>query len=188
MLRKDLKMKKFFPAVIMSLVFTGLLVSQMLINGQELSAAKIEKNKERFSVFEHQFSKLKDRTTKGKDVLLKDIKAPIVIVNFWASWCQPCISEFKTLNSLIDKFEDKVFVLGINNDDEDALKNIAKIEKKYGLKFDSLKDIEGKYANQFNITKIPSTIVYHKGKVIKISEKEFNFMSEDFVNLLKSKL
>lgn len=181
-------MKKFFPAILISLMFTTLMVSQMLINGQELSASKIEKNKERFTIYENQFSKLTVKTTQGSKVKLSKLHEPIVIVNFWASWCRPCITEFKSLNKLIKKFEGKVFVLGINNDSENPLKAIKKIEKEYSLKFESVKDTEGDVASKFSITKIPSSIIYHKGKVIQFSGNEYDFMNDDFIKLIENKI
>ncbi len=178
-------MKKFFPVIFIAGVFVSMLISQMLINGQELSASRLDKNRERYSIYENQYANLKAKTTHGKDVILKNVKNPIVIVNFWASWCRPCISEFKSLNRLIETYGDKVFVLGINNDTEEATRAIKKVEKEYKLKFESIKDTEGKYASLFNVTKVPSTIVFHDGKVLTSSEKEFDFMSDDFQNLIK---
>lgn len=181
-------MKKFLPAIFISFVFTLMLVSQMLINGQELSASRIEVNRERFSLYEDKFHKLKATDTKGNLINLKEEKAPIVIVNFWASWCTPCIAEFESLNKLKDKFGDKIKIIGINNDTEEPLKAVKKIESKYKLSFNSISDPNGDYAEAFNISKVPSSIVYHNGKVIKFSGKEFDFMSEEFISLLKSKI
>ena len=139
-------MKKFLPAIAISFVFTGLMVSQLVINGQELSASLVEKNKARFALFDDQFQNLKDKAFSGNIIELKTRKEPIVIVNFWASWCKPCIAEFKSLNALLNKFPGKIFVLGINNDTEEPMKAVAKINDKYQLQLDSLVDAKGSYA------------------------------------------
>lgn len=180
-------MKKFLPAFAISFVFTALLVSQININGQDLSASLTEKDKSKFSLFENQFSTLQDTVDTGEKIDLKAIKEPIVIVNFWASWCKPCIAEFKTLNALLDKYPDKVFVLGINNDTDSPKKAVAKIKDEYSLKFNSIIDTEGNYADKFKILSVPSSIVYHKGKVVKYIKKEYDFMSEEFTSLIEEK-
>jgi len=185
---EKLRMKKILPAIAISFVFTALMVSQLLINGQELSASQTEKNKSRYSLFEDQFVKLNDTTASGKTIELRKIKEPIVILNFWASWCKPCLAEFPTLNNLIKKFPKKIMVLGINNDTESAKKQVTKIQQKHSLLFESVLDAEGSYADKFKIMSVPSSIVYHKGKVIKFIKKEFNFMSEEFVSLLEDKI
>lgn len=181
-------MKKLLPSIFIAIVFTALMVSQMLINGQELSASKLELGSEKTSFLEDKFSKFDAVTSKSEKIDLKKINSPIIILNFWASWCTPCIAEFESLNKLILKFGEKIKVIGINNDTEDALKAISKIENKYGLKFSSIPDEEGKFAEMFNVSRIPSTIVYHKGKVIKFSEKEFDFMNEQFTDMINKKL
>lgn len=179
-------MKKFFPVIILSFVFTMLVVSQMVINGEELSASRLDKNKEKYALFESEFSKLKVSTTKGSEIEFSKVEKPVVIVNFWASWCQPCVREFQSLNKLLGEYDKKIMVVGVNNDSEDALKKIKKAEAKYGLKFESISDVKSEMASKFNISRIPSTIVFHKGKVIKFADKEFNFMDPEFVKTIKN--
>lgn len=181
-------MKKFFPAVLLAFLFTAMMVSQMLINGEELSASKMSKVEEKHGLFESEFSKLEIKTTKGTKIKLSERSEPIVIVNFWASWCQPCVREFKSLNQLLEKYQDKVYVIGINNDTERPLKAIKKIENEYGLKFESMSDVDSEIASKFNVNRIPSSFVFYKGKVLTFAEKEFNFMDEDFLKKLDKKL
>ena len=181
-------MKKIYPSIAIVFIFGVVMVLQMVIHGQKLTANKIEDSVERYSVFENQFSTLKLETTKGTKIELAKLKEPIVILNFWASWCAPCVKEFGTLNKLLEKFPGKIKVIGINNDDENPKKKIKKMEIKYKLKFESVVDPGGKYASLFNIKKIPAGVVYHKGKIIQFSNEEFDFMSDDFVSKVQSRL
>lgn len=181
-------MKKIYPSIAIVLVFGLLMVLQMVVHGQKLTANKIENSVERFSVFENEFSKLKLKTTKGTNFVGSSVKSPIVILNFWASWCAPCIKEFGSLNKLIEKYPKKIKVIGINNDDESPKKNIKKMEKKYSLLFESIEDANGSVASAFNIKKIPAALVYYKGKVIHFSNEEFDFMDKKFLAKIESKL
>jgi thiol-disulfide isomerase/thioredoxin len=160
----------------------------MIINGQDLSASKLDSEKERFLVYENQYQAFKYQTTKGTKINLSLEKTPIVIINFWASWCRPCISEFKGMNALVSKYPNKIKIIGINNDVDDALKAIKKIETKYKLKFESIENESGSLAELFNVTSVPATIVYHNGKVIEFSNTEYDFMNEKFIKLIESKL
>lgn len=55
----------------------------------------------------------------GNDVSLSDYKGKVVLVNFWATWCEPCRTEIPWLIDLQHKYADKGFViLGIALDDE----------------------------------------------------------------------
>ena len=181
-------MKKVFPTLIVALVFCCLVVVQMLVHGQKLTAVNITANSEKFSAFESQFTKLKGSTTRGTEVDLNKVDEPIVVVNFWASWCKPCISEFGSLKKLKESYPGQVQILGINNDTEDQLKAIKKIETKYELNFESMADTEGSIAEAFNVTRVPASIIFHKGKVIYFANKETDFQSEELQSIIKSKL
>jgi thiol-disulfide isomerase/thioredoxin len=53
----------------------------------------------------------------GKAVSLSGLKGKVVMINFWATWCPPCVAEIPRLNALAEKFHDRGFeVLGINVD------------------------------------------------------------------------
>lgn len=56
----------------------------------------------------------------GKMVRLSDLNDTIVVVNFWASWCAPCVKEFPSLKHLVEKMNHKVKVLAVSNDDQKA--------------------------------------------------------------------
>jgi len=53
----------------------------------------------------------------GQAVSLAGLKGKVVLINFWATWCPPCVAEIPRLNTLAEKFHDGGFeVLGINDD------------------------------------------------------------------------
>jgi thiol-disulfide isomerase/thioredoxin len=182
-------MKKFFPAVSISLIFASLLVVFMTFSGSKTIAQKVSPKKQKYSGYESVFSKMKAKTTKGTVVSSKALKGKVVIFNFWASWCRPCLSEFSALNKLIAKIESKnLVVIGINNDDEEPLKEIKKTETRYKLKFESINDLDYGLTSKFLIQKIPATIVFKDEKVIFYSNEEYDFMNEDFVEKIKKAL
>lgn len=181
--------KKIFPILAIFTFFVTVMVLQMSLNGNYTSAQKTSITEEKSKAYEEIFNNLKLETTKGSVFELKDINQDLVILNFWASWCQPCVSEFKALNELVDMFSsEQLLVVGINNDDEEPLKNIKKVEKKYNLKFESVMDVDSDIAGKYRINNIPASVVYYKGKVIHFVNKEFDFVNDGFVDLLKSKI
>ncbi|WP_455509715.1 TlpA family protein disulfide reductase [Butyricimonas paravirosa] len=57
------------------------------------------------------------RDTEGKEVSLKQFKGKYVVIDVWASWCQPCKQEFPHLKELEEKYKDKNIVfVGISSD------------------------------------------------------------------------
>ena len=182
-------MKKLLPTLFLVIMFSVMTIAYMVLNGQELSASKAKKESEKYVTYETQYQKITLKTTKGSEYKLSDYKDQVVILNFWASWCQPCLSEFATLKKLVTKYpKDKLLVIGINNDEEEPLKQISKIEKKLSLNFESVIDKNSKITSSFYISAIPASIAFYNGKVIHYVNKEFNFMNESFVDKLDNYL
>ena len=159
----------------------------MSLSGRVSNASKIGEEKSIYSLFESNFQKLDLKTSQNTQIKMSEIKQPIIILNFWASWCLPCVAEFKSLNKLIEQFSNtELLVLGINNDDENPVKAVKKMEDKYSLKFESV--IDDTLASKFMISRIPASIVFYRGKVIHYVNEEFDFSSDTFVQKLKKAL
>lgn len=182
--------KKIFPFLFIVFGFAFFMVLQMYIEKKEVGASNVNKSESKYSVYEGLFHTLVVKTVKeNKKVKLSEIKEPIVILNFWASWCLPCVSEFKALNKLIEIMpEHSLKVIGISNDDEKPRKTVLKTMNKHALMFDSVLDPESELTSKFLVSAIPATIVFHKGKVIHFVNKEFNFASKEFISKLKGYL
>lgn len=180
-------MKKVFPFLALIVVTIFFITSEVVIKTQSTTAGQLIKSKEKFQLYEKLFQELEVKTSKSEKIKLSDIKAPIVILNFWASWCVPCIKEFPSLVSLKKRFKDnELYVLGFNNDEGKQAKIIKKIEKKYDLNFKSVAD-KGSFitTDKFKITDIPVSIIYNKGKVYEVSEGDRDFMNQDLVKYIK---
>lgn len=181
-------MKKVIPVLIFIIVFSGFLSTQILWDTFNLNAKQVDENKQKYSVYETAFQAIKLTTTKKTQIELKAEKSPLILLNFWASWCLPCLQEFPSLIKFQAKYGDKVRVIGINGDEESPLENIKKIEAKYGLTFESVMDSDSKISNKFMINSYPVSIVFHKGQVIYVSKKQHDFLDADFLEIIDSAL
>jgi thiol-disulfide isomerase/thioredoxin len=59
-------------------------------------------------------------TLDGRTVTLEQYRGRAVVLNFWASWCVPCVAEFPQLVALARALPDDVVILALSNDDERA--------------------------------------------------------------------
>lgn len=181
-------MKKVIPLLLFIMAFAGFLASQILWDNYDLNAKQVEQDKQKHSVYETNFQSLKFTTTKGTKVDLVAQKEPIILLNFWASWCLPCLKEFPSLVEFQKKYQGQVKVFGINGDEENPLENTQKIEKKYALNFESTLDADSAISNRFLINTYPVSIVFHRGRVIYVNKKIHDFMNSDFLALIDDAL
>jgi peroxiredoxin len=52
-------------------------------------------------------------------VSLRDLRGKVVVLNFWATWCPPCVEEMPSLIEMQKKMKDRVTVLAVSTDDSD---------------------------------------------------------------------
>lgn len=181
-------MKKTIPVLLFIMAFAGFLASQILWDSYDLNAKQVDQDKQKHSVYETNFQGLKFTTSKQTSVELRNDNTPIIVLNFWASWCIPCLKEFPSLVKFQEKYKGQVKVFGINGDEDSPVENIQKIEKKYALNFESVVDADSAISNRFLINTYPVSIVFHKGKVIYVNKRIHDFMASDFTSIIDDAL
>ncbi|MES2598001.1 MAG: redoxin domain-containing protein [Verrucomicrobiota bacterium] len=92
-----------------------------------------------------QVTAFEEKTTAGKPVKFpQDYKGRIVMLDFWATWCGPCIAELPNLTKVYAEFHDKGFdVLGVSLDDERTLPKLAKFTEDKGMVWPQIADGKG---------------------------------------------
>jgi thiol-disulfide isomerase/thioredoxin len=178
--------RKLLPLFIFILAASTTLTTQFFFNSYRSVAGDVNFKKGQKEKFEKIFQGLKLETFQGPSFDLKNFKDKIVLINFWASWCLPCTKEFSGLNELNKKFKEKLTIIGINTDTDEPEKNLLMIKKKYSLSFPSVLDSKNAYLDLFGFEHIPVTIIFHKGKVVYLSEKYTNFADEKLLKMLSS--
>ncbi len=99
-------------------------------------------------------------------VELRDYHGKIVVLNFWATWCPPCVEEMPSLVQLQQRLKDKnVTVLGVSVDaDGDAY---HKFIKDHGVDFTTVRDPDQKSNNLYGTFKFPETYIIDRNGVLR---------------------
>ncbi len=101
----------------------------------------------------------------GKSWTLQALHGKVVLVNFWATWCQPCRREMPDLDALYHKFKDQGFVVLAISDEEAGKINELLAEKR--VSYPILLDPGHKVYELFRLDGIPKSFVYDRdGKLV----------------------
>jgi peroxiredoxin len=101
----------------------------------------------------------------GKTWTLRDLHGKVVLVNFWATWCQPCRKEMPDLDALYKRFKDQGFVILGVSDEETA--KVKQLLAERSVSYPILLDPERKVNGLFRIEGIPKTFVFDReGKLV----------------------
>jgi peroxiredoxin len=86
----------------------------------------------------------------GETVKLSDYRGKVVLLNFWATWCGPCVDELPAIQQISDKFTDKAVVLAVNvGEKKDKIEKFIK-EKKFtfNIGIDENTEVSTKYPTE----------------------------------------
>ncbi|MCK5400497.1 MAG: TlpA family protein disulfide reductase [Flavobacteriaceae bacterium] len=99
----------------------------------------------------------------------------VVLINFWATWCPPCIAEMPSLEKLQNDYKDKVVFLFVSNEDEDKIFRFMS-KNKYSFKVHKAKS---EYPKVFDVSSIPRTfLIDKKGNIVIDKTGASNWNSE----------
>lgn len=104
----------------------------------------------------------------GKKVDVKDLRGKVVVMDFWATWCPPCIAEMPKLKELQAKYQDKLQIIGVSVDaseQEGGLKAMKAFVEKNGLPLPQLyggNGMDSEIAVHWGITAVPAKLILDK--------------------------
>lgn len=97
-------------------------------------------------------------TLEGTPLSLESLKGKVVVLNFWATWCGPCVEELPAFQQLFKRYGEKgLVVIGIGVDDD--LPSLKEFQKRFALTYPLIFDRDGDIKRRYRLTGVPESFV-----------------------------
>jgi len=126
------------------------------------------------------------RDTDNRSVSLSEISGKyLTVIDFWATWCQPCIRSLPKLEELSETYKEQgVGFIGISVDGPRNLSKVKPFARSMGIAYPVLLDPNGELMGELNVTAVPTLLIldshyrilnmlegFHAGDEVTIQEE-----------------
>ncbi len=127
-------------------------------------------------------------TEGGKTITPSNFGGKLLVLNFWASWCAPCVAETPSLNRFAQIFADKgVVVLGVSMDRNEKL--YKEFLAQHQISFETSRDPDANISSSYGTFLFPdSYIIDPSGKVVEKIINAQNWMDPQFLDHIQKML
>ena len=128
------------------------------------------------------------KNLQGRELSSADLRGKVVLIDFWATWCQPCKKEMPGYQKLLDTYGSRGFaVVGLKSDIMRDAEDPTKFAKQMGVRYPlavASADIVKKFGG---IEGLPTTLLYDRQGILRKKVIGFEY-TENFESALKSLL
>jgi peroxiredoxin len=124
------------------------------------------------------------RDVDGNTFRLSDMLGKkIILIDFWATWCQPCLAEMPHLQKLYDQYKSKDFVVvAVSMDGPESIADVPSFAKRNQMNFPVLLDEDSRIASIYNPRKsAPLSVLIDKGGHVVTVREGYNAGDEEHV-------
>ena len=97
-------------------------------------------------------------TLDGEETDLQQIEGKVVFLNFWATWCKPCLVEMPSMEDLYNKFSGQGLAMVAVTEEDPAI--VRSYLERNAYSFSILLDPQGELAYRFDVRGLPTTVVF----------------------------
>lgn len=183
-------MKQHLKAIV-AVLFVGSLIFLGVYKYMEKLSKGGTQVVQKMKVLENQgLGEFKALSIKGKEMDLEAYRDKVVIVNFWASWCGPCVEEVPSMIKLVNEFKGQLVLLAVSGDSN--MEDVNVFIKSFP-EMNTHPDIhviwqeDKALLRKYDIQRLPESFIVGKdGKLAKVLSGAIDWYTEDSKAYMKS--
>lgn len=117
---------------------------------------------------------------------LAGLKGKIVVLDFWATWCRPCVAAIPKNNALMDKFADQVVIIGVCHPST-GMEKLADVVKNKGIKYPVAVDADGAAAKAYALDGYPDYYLIDQTGKLRLADCSNGSVEDAIKALLDAK-
>ena len=95
---------------------------------------------------------------------LENTRGKVLFIDFWATWCGPCVKSIPELNEWQEKFKDDLVVIGLSNEQPDVVKKFMESTK---MNYRVAIDTQGRTSKEVGVKGIPHVLIISKDGIVR---------------------
>ena len=134
--------------------------------------------------------KISIEQTTGKKEHIADFRGKVLLINFWAGWCTPCLVEMPGIYKLYEKYKERGFEVLAVNIDENWQDGVKTLDRKIGrAPFPHYIGQDSEIFKSFSIIGVPYTVLVDRKGIIQYAEPgEWDWQSKEAIQKIESML
>jgi thiol-disulfide isomerase/thioredoxin len=106
-------------------------------------------------------------TLNGDRFALESHRGKVVLLDFWTTWCAPCIANLPHVQKLSTEFEGDLVVIGVNANNADMRKQVEEIVAAKEIRFAQVTDPDGKVSKPFRVSSYPRYVLLDRQGTVR---------------------
>lgn len=107
---------------------------------------------------------------------MSNYRGKLVIIDFWATWCSPCLKSLEHTRKLTEKFPGRIVVLAVSIDEEENHPKAVKYLSEHGYPFTLLFDDQNR--RDLPVTSVPERFVIDSDGMVRVHESGWSLEQE----------
>lgn len=96
-----------------------------------------------------------------------DTTGKVIVIDFWATWCGPCVASMPELDKLQDKFKDDVVVIGLSDEEESIVKKFSDGPRGKNIKYAKATDTKATINHALKVQGIPHVVILSTDGIVR---------------------